>query len=84
MYSDEACTKKLAKNVISSYKASGSYAGYPPDSLFSGGSLQPETKCLEGKTPNTCKDWWSKGLNVRPFSKLSVYCVGCFDFLCLI
>jgi hypothetical protein len=68
VYSDEACTKKLAKNVISSYKASGSYAGYPPDSLFSGGSLQPETKCLEGKTPNTCKDWWSKGLNVNPYS----------------
>ena len=79
MYSDEACTKKLAKNVISSYKASGSYAGYPPDSLFSGGSLQPETKCLEGKTPNTCKDWWSKGLNVRPLQMFSVRRVGCTD-----
>jgi hypothetical protein len=70
LYSDAECTRRLTTQVTV-HDTSGDYDGFPRGNLFDSSetnfqALSDEDLCVSN--PGSCRDWWSAGLNVNPYT----------------
>jgi len=68
VFSDAACSSNKKINAkVTHVGTSGEYSSdFSSDSLYKGTTLKQETQCETNG--NSCDDWWSKDLNVNPYS----------------